>query len=81
LPVCWSGPVAARRLLVCVGSGSSRAAAPQTHGKKRLHLCYRNRSPLLQEPVAGSAATGGMQPATLNASEPGGQAATDLAAE
>ena len=35
----------------------------------------------LQEPVAGSAATGGMQPAPVDAGEPGGQAAAELAAD
>jgi hypothetical protein len=35
----------------------------------------------LGEPVVGSAAAGGMQPATLNANKSGGQAAAELAAD
>jgi hypothetical protein len=35
----------------------------------------------LEEPVAGLAATGGMQPAPVDATQPGGQAATKLAAD
>src|SRR5215218_2885461 len=33
---------------------------------------------LLQEPVVGSAAAGGVQPATVDASDPGGQAAAEI---
>jgi hypothetical protein len=35
----------------------------------------------LEEPLAGSAAAGGMQPAPMDANEPGGQAAAELAAD
>jgi len=35
----------------------------------------------LGEPVAGLAAAGGMQPAPLDTSQPGGQAAAELAAD
>ena len=35
----------------------------------------------LQEPVAGLAAAGGMQPAPMDANNPGGQAAAELAAD
>jgi hypothetical protein len=36
---------------------------------------------VLREPVAGSAAAGGMQPAPVDAGDPGGQAAAELAAD
>jgi hypothetical protein len=42
--------------------------------------CPPGRVRWLQEPVAGSAA-GGMQPAPMDAGEPGGQAAAELAAD
>src|SRR5215211_4059511 len=41
--------------------------------------CVRVRP--LQEPVAGSAAAGGMQPAPVDATQPGGQATAELAAD
>jgi hypothetical protein len=53
---------------------------PDTHGRSAASGVTR-RLRWLGEPVAGSAAAGGVQPAPVDASEPGGQAAAQLAAD
>ena len=64
-------------------SMSLRSSQSIRHGSTRT---VAKRSPAapaqwLREPVAGLAAAGGMQPAPVGASEPGGQAAAELGAD
>jgi hypothetical protein len=56
-----------------IASENTRGGLPHPVSPQR---CGR-----LEEPVAGLAAAGGMQPAPMDTTQPGGQAAAELAAD
>ena len=59
-----------------IASVNTRRMSRRTAASSVPQRCGR-----LEEPVAGLAATGGMQPAPVDATQPGGQAATELATD